>query len=144
MLAPAVSKKLMEFFNKQPRIGTLSTASKDGKVNVAYFESPRMIDESRVTMAVRRNRTFANLHENPYAVFMILEQRKASSQWKGLRVYVKMTDCQTSGEPLESMKVAIAGVAGAEAAMSMYAAVTFEIQDIRPLMDVGQGWEESI
>jgi hypothetical protein len=28
-----MSSKLMDYFNKQPRQGTLSTASKDGKVN---------------------------------------------------------------------------------------------------------------
>ncbi len=32
-----MSSKLMEYFNKQPRLGTLSTASRDGKVNSAYF-----------------------------------------------------------------------------------------------------------
>jgi hypothetical protein len=40
--------KLMEYFNKSPRIGTLSTSSKDGKVNVACFGSPHMIDEKTV------------------------------------------------------------------------------------------------
>ncbi len=33
---------LMDYFNKQPRLGTLSTSSKDGKVNTAYFGSPYM------------------------------------------------------------------------------------------------------
>jgi len=31
-----MSKDLMEYFNKQPRLGTLSTADKAGKVNSAY------------------------------------------------------------------------------------------------------------
>ena len=43
-----MSEKLMEYFNKQPRLGTLSTAGKDGKVNVAYFGSPRMTDPKTV------------------------------------------------------------------------------------------------
>ena len=144
MLAPAASQKLMEYFNKQPRIGTLSTANKDGKVNVAYFGSPRMTDEKTVVMALRNSRTFANLRENPNAVFMILEQEKTGAEWKGLRVYVTMIDHQTSGEKLESMKAAIARAAGEATAKSMYAAVTFEVQDIRPLIDVGQGWEKSL
>ncbi len=139
-----MSAKLMEYFNKQPRIGTLSTAGKDGKVDVAYFGSPRMIDEKTVVMAVRKNQTFTNLQENPNAVFMILEQAGAPPGWKGVRVYLKMTDFQTSGEKLESMKKAIAEKAGQEVANSMHAALTFEVQAIRPLMDVGQGWEKSI
>ena len=139
-----MSAKLMEYFNKQPRIGTLSTAGKNGKVDVAYFGSPRMIDEKTVVMTVRKNQTFANLQENPNAVFMILEQASAPPGWKGVRVYVKMTEYQTSGEKLETMKKAIAQKAGEDAAKSMHAALTFEVQAIRPLMDVGQGWEKSI
>jgi Pyridoxamine 5'-phosphate oxidase len=139
-----MSAKLMEYFNKQPRIGTLSTAGKDGKVDVAYFGSPRMTDEKTVIMAVRKNQTFVNLQENPNAVFMILEQASAPPGWKGVRVYLKMTGSQTSGEKLETMKKAIAQKAGEEMAKSMHAALTFEVQDVRPLMDVGQGWEKSI
>ncbi len=139
-----MSAKLMEYFNKQPRIGTLSTSSKDGKVDVAYFGSPRMVDEKTVVMAVRKNQTFANLQENPNAVFMILEQASAPPGWKGVRVYLKMTDFQTSGEKLNMMKKAIAEKAGEEVAKTMHAALTFDIQAVRPLMDVGQGWEKSI
>jgi hypothetical protein len=39
-----MSSELMDYFNKQPRLGTLSTSSKDGKVNTAYFGSPYMVD----------------------------------------------------------------------------------------------------
>src|SRR5208283_5677637 len=73
-----MSAKLMEYFNKTPRIGTLSTASKSGQVNAACFGSPRMIDEKTVVMSVRNARTFANLQENPNAVFMIIEPGKTS------------------------------------------------------------------
>ena len=33
---------------------------------------------------------------------------------------------------------------GEEAAKMIYAAITFEIYEVRPLVDYGQGWEESI
>jgi len=32
-----MSSKLMEYFNRSPRIGTLSTASRDGTVDSAVF-----------------------------------------------------------------------------------------------------------
>jgi len=65
---------------------------------------------------------------------MILEQAGAPPGWKGVRVYVKMTEYQTSGEKLETMKKAIAQKAGEETAKSMHAALTFEVQAVRPLM----------
>jgi hypothetical protein len=44
--------KLMEYFNKAPRIGTLSTADKSGNVDSAVFGSPRMTDEKTVVMGL--------------------------------------------------------------------------------------------
>jgi hypothetical protein len=134
----------MEYFNKQPRLGTLSTADKDGNVNVAYFGSPRMVDEKTVFMGLGNNRTFANLQQNSKAVFMIMEPGNTLPEWKGVRVYLKMTDCRTSGDRLDSIKAVIAEKAGENAAKMIHAAVTFEVQEIRPLADFGQGWEKSI
>jgi hypothetical protein len=74
-----MSSNLMDYFNKQPRLGTLSTASKDGKVNSAYFGSPYMVDEKTIIMGLTRNRTLSCLQENPYAVFMIMEPGKSIS-----------------------------------------------------------------
>ena len=95
-----MTKELKEFFNKQPRLGTLSTADKSGNVNAAYFGSPQMIDEKTILMGIGKNRTFANLQENPNACFLIMEPGQSLPQWKGVRIYLKMLDCQTSGEYL--------------------------------------------
>ena len=139
-----MSSKLMDYFNKQPRLGTLSTSGKDGKVNTAYFGSPYMVDEKTIIMGLTKNRTLCYLQENPNAVFMIMEPGKTLTEWKGVRLYVKMTDCSTAGEKLEKMKVKIAARAGEAASKMIHAALTLEVQEIRPLADFGQGWEQSI
>ena len=139
-----MSELLMEYFNKQPRLGTLSTADKNGKVNSAYFGSPRMVDEKSIFMGLGNNRTFANLQENPSATFMVMEPGESVIDWKGVRIYVKMTECQTAGEKLDNFKAKLAAEKGEGAAKMMHAAVTFEILEIRPLADFGQGWEKSI
>ncbi len=137
-------EKLIEYFNKQPRLGTLSTADKNGKVNSAYFGSPRMVDEKTIFMGLGNNRTFANLQDNPRAVFMVMEPGKTIRDWKGIRLYVTMTECQTSGKKLEDMRATLAKNAGEAASKMIHAAVTFKVQEIRPLADFGQGWEKSI
>ena len=139
-----MSAKLMEYFNKQPRLGTLSTANKEGEVNVAYFGSPRMVDEKTVFMGLGNNHTFANLQDNPNAVYMIMEPGDSLPEWKGVRVYLTMTDCQTSGEKLDQIQAAIAEKGGENAGKMIHAAVTFEVKEIRPLADFGQGWEASV
>lgn len=140
-----MSTALMEFFNKQPRLGTLSTAGKDGMVNSAYFGSPRMTDEKTIVMASSKNRTLANLQENPNAAFLIMEPGQNLPDWKGLRLYVRMTKCETSGAHYEAVKARVAEKVGKDTADKMvHAALTFEIQEIRPLVDMGQPWEKSI
>ncbi len=140
-----MSKKLMDYFNKQPRLGTLSTSDKNGRVDSAYFGSPRMIDDKTIVMGTGKNRTYSNLLENPQAVFLIMEPGKSVSEWKGVRIYVEMKEKETSGQKLDQIRAAIAEKIGQEAANKMiYAALTFQIKDIRPLADFGQGWGKSI
>jgi hypothetical protein len=57
-----------------------------------------MVNENTIVMGLGDNRTLAYLRENPYGVFMVIEPGKAMSDWKGLRLYVKMTACHASGE----------------------------------------------
>ena len=45
---------------------------------------------------------------------------------------------------IEKMKMKIASHAGEAAAKMIHAALSFEVQEIRPLADFGQGWEKSI
>lgn len=140
-----MSKNLVEYFNKQPRLGTLSTADAKGNVDSAYFGSPRMIDDKTIVMGTGKNRTYSNLLENPHAVFLIMEPGQTVTEWKGVRVYVEMKAHETSGHKLDQIRAVIAEKVGLEAASKMiYAALTFEIKNIRPLADFGQGWEKSI
>ena len=139
-----MAQSLMEFFNKQPRLGVLSKANKNGEVDSAYFGSPRMIDEKTITMDLGKNRTFANLQENPNACYIIMEPGKAMPDWKGVRIYLKMTACETSGETVENTRKQFVAKLGEGAGKMVYAVVTFEVASVRPLADFGQGWEKSI
>ncbi len=140
-----MSIELMEFFNKQPRLLTVGTADKDGNVNAAYFGSPRMADEKTIVMGSGANKTLANLKENPKACFLIMEPGASVPEWKGVRIYATMTECAESGPKLDEIRAAIAAKVGADTAKKMIqAALTFEIGEIRPLADFGQGWEKSI
>ena len=98
------TSRLMEYFNKQPRIGVLSTASRDGKVDAAVFGSPQMADEETVIVALGENRTYEYLRENPHAVFTIVESGETIADWKGLRVYLRMKEHASSGEMFETYK----------------------------------------
>jgi hypothetical protein len=103
-----------------------------------------MIDEKTIFMGLGNNRTFANLQDNPQAMFMVMEPGESIADWKGVRLYVTMTECQTEGQKLDDMRATIAQHGGESAGKMIHAAVSFEIQEVRPLADFGQGWEKSI
>jgi Pyridoxamine 5'-phosphate oxidase len=136
--------KLVEYFNKSPRIGTLSTADKAGNVDSAVFGSPRMTDEKTVVMGLGKNRTLTNLQQNPYAMYLIMEPGATILDWKGIRVYLKVQNISTSGPVLDTFKAQMAKVTGEEAAKMIYAVVSFSVTEVRPLIDMGQGWEKSV
>lgn len=134
----------MEYFNKSPRIGVLSTADKSGHVDSGIFGSPRMTNEKTVIMGLSNNRTLANLQQNPHAVYLIIEPGTTLTDWKGIRVYLVALQIATSGKDLDAFKSQIAEVIGKEAADMIVALVTFEVTGVRPIVDMGQGWEQSI
>jgi len=103
-----------------------------------------MADEKTVVMGLGKNRTLANLQQNPNAVFLIMESGATLMDWKGIRVYLKTKKIVTSGPVLDNFKTQMAKVAGEEAAKMIYAVVNFEVSEVRPLIDMGQGWEKSV
>ena len=139
-----MSSKLMEYFNKSPRTGTLSTADTAGNVDSAVFGSPRMTDEKTVIMGLGKNRSLANLQQNPHAVYLIMEPGASIMDWKGVRVYLKAQKITTSGPVLDTFRAQMAKVAGEEAAKMIHATVSFSVTEVRPLIDMGQGWEKSV
>jgi Pyridoxamine 5'-phosphate oxidase len=136
--------ELMEYFNRQPRLGVISTSSQDGRVDSAVYGSPQMIDEKTVIVALARGRTWANLQDNPHAVYMIMQPGEGLMDWKGIRVYLRMLEYADSGPRLEAYKREAAKIVGEEAAGMIAVLATFEVEEIRPLIDFGQGWEKGI
>jgi len=136
--------KLMDYFNKSPRTGTLSTADKAGNIDSGVFGSPRMTDGKTVVMGLGKNRTLANLQQNPHAVYLIMEPGATLADWKGIRVYLKAQEIATSGPVLDAFRAQMEKAAGKEAAKMIHAVVNFGVEEVRPLIDMGQGWEKSV
>lgn len=131
--------KLAEYFNRQPKLGVFSTSNKEGKVDSAVLGSPQMIDEKTVIVALGKGRSFANLQENPNAIYLIMEPGKGILDWKGVRVYLRMKEYVTSGPQLDQYKIQAAKIVGEKAVEMIQSLVTFEVTEVRPLIDFGQG-----
>ncbi len=127
-------KDVMEMFNKRPRIGTLSTANKNGDVNVAVFGSPQMIDENTVVMGIGNNRSYQNLQENPKAVFIVMEPGETLPDWNGCRVYMTAKVIEPEGPLYDEIKEKITQSAGEAAGKMIQAAIKFEVDDVRGII----------
>jgi hypothetical protein len=55
-----------------------------------------------------------------------------------------MLEYATSGPKLETYKSQMARIVGEHAAGMIAVLATFEVTEVRPLIDLGQGWEKSI
>ena len=122
----------------------ISTSSKDGKTDSAVVGSPQMIDEKTVIAAFSGGRTFATSKRILMLCNLIMEPGAAIMDWKGIRVYLKMKEFVTSGPKLDSYKSEAVKIVGDQAVQMIKVLVTFEVTEVRPLIDFGQGWERSI
>ncbi len=103
-----------------------------------------MSNEKTIVMGLGKNRSLSNLQQNPHAVYLIMEPGTTIMDWRGIRVYLKATNIVTSGPVLEIFKEEMAKIAGEDAAKMIYAVISFEVGEVRPLIDMGQGWEKSV
>lgn len=55
-----------------------------------------------------------------------------------------MLEFATSGPKLENYKTQMAKIVGEQAAGMIAVLATFEVTEVRPLIDFGQGWEKAI
>ncbi|MBW2093964.1 MAG: pyridoxamine 5'-phosphate oxidase family protein [Deltaproteobacteria bacterium] len=132
-----ISKEIVETVNKPGRIGTLGTANKQGQPNVAYFGSPRLMEDGTIIMGLGSNRTLKNLGENPLAVFFCVSEGPVTFKTPGYRLYLKVREIQKEGAILDGVKEAIAKHAGPGAAKMIVAGVVFDVTGVRPLVDMG-------
>lgn len=129
------NRQLMEFINHPKRFGVLGTTNRSGEANAAIFGSARMTDAKTLVLGLGDNRTLDNLKRNPRSVFLAFEPGDTPLNWQGVRLYLKVTQIALEGSRFDEIVAAVDQQAGHAAARRIRAAVTFEITDIRPLLD---------
>ncbi|MCG6911576.1 MAG: pyridoxamine 5'-phosphate oxidase family protein [Deltaproteobacteria bacterium] len=130
-----ISKELLETVNKPGRVGVLGTANRAGQPNAAYFGSLNLSEDGTVMLGLGKNRSLANLKENPLAVLFCVTESPVTFGTAGCRLYLKVREIQESGPLYDAVRGAIAKHAGEEAAKTIAAAVAFDITETRGLVD---------
>lgn len=77
---------LKEYFESAKGYGVLATADAAGKVNVAVYARPHVMEDGTVAFIMAERLTHENLKTNSWAAYSFLE---ADGKWSGRRLYLR-------------------------------------------------------
>ncbi len=88
-----------EYFEQNNGQGYLATADKEGRVNIAPYFRPEVLEDGTLAFAMSDGRSYENVSENPHATYAFNE-----GSYKGVRVYLERRDETDSGVLLDKLK----------------------------------------
>ena len=84
------------------------------------------------------NRTYGNLQESPFASCLVTLHGKTGMQQEGCRLYLKVRSIEDEGKMFDEIKEKVRARVG-DAAEMLKHLVWFDIEEVRPILDMGQG-----
>jgi hypothetical protein len=92
---------LSEYFEKVEGIGVLGTADGTGKVDLALYARPHIVDENNVAFIMGDHLSHENVSSNPHAAYLFVER---GEEYNGLRMYLTRTREETDPKKIEAMR----------------------------------------
>ena len=80
---------IARYFNENEGTGILATADGRGKVDMAVYEKPEVIDNDTIALRMLERRSYQNITTNPNAAYTFME---AAGNYQGRRFYLTMID----------------------------------------------------
>jgi hypothetical protein len=126
---------LREYFEKATAYGVLASADSDGKVDVAIYARPYVVDERTVAFIVADRLTRKNLLANPSAAYLYKEP---GEEFNGKRLFLTMQQELKGDEvtdPVLSEKYRKASEDYSDEKLSV---VYFKVNKVLPLVGDGE------
>jgi hypothetical protein len=76
---------LKDYFENAQGLGVLGTADSEGKVDVAVYSRPHVMDSETLAFIMRDRLTHHNLQSNPHAAYLFKE---AGGKYVGKRIFL--------------------------------------------------------
>lgn len=92
---------LRDYFEKASGRGVLATADSGGKVDLAVFSKPHVMENGTVAFIMPERLTHHNLGSNPHATYLFMEDGQG---WKGVRLFLRKLRDEKDTELLRSLK----------------------------------------
>ena len=125
---------LKEYFDGIKGYGVLATSDSEGKVNLAVFAQPHVMDEETAAFIMPDKLTHENLQANPHAAYLFVEHAGDGAKAKGRRLYLKKIKEEKDTELLYSLR---RKNYGAEEKEGRYL-VFFQVEKSLPLVGSGK------
>jgi len=93
--------KIREYFKTAKGRGVLATADSSGKVDVAIYAVPHVIDEGTIAFIMTDRLTHQNLQSNLHAAYLFTEEEEA---FKGVRLFLTKVREEKDSEKLEEIR----------------------------------------
>ena len=123
---------LADYFDKVKGTGVLGTADSAGKVDLAIYARPHVIDEHTVAFIMRDRLSHASVVANPHAAYLFIEQAKG---YRGLRLYLTRTAEEDDPKKVEAMRRR--GRRDEDPVRTKAFLVYFRVDEVRPLVGSG-------
>jgi len=92
---------LKDYFDTAKGMGVLATADAEGKVDVAVFARPHVMEDGAVAFIMRDRLSHSNLMANPHAAFLFVEEGPG---YRGKRLYLTKTGEEQDTAFIESLR----------------------------------------
>ena len=92
---------LKEYFDTTKGLGVLATADAEGKVDLAIYARPHVMEDGNLAFIMRDRLSHSNLMGNPNATFLFVEEGPG---YRGKRLYLTKTGEEQDTALVESLR----------------------------------------
>jgi hypothetical protein len=92
---------MKDYFEKTLGLGVLATADSEGKVDVAIYSRPHVMDEETVAFIMPDRLSHHNLQSNPHAAYLFKEE---GPKYVGKRLFLTKIEEEKDTELLRSLR----------------------------------------
>ena len=122
---------LPDYFENIEGLGILATADSEGKIDLALYTIPHIIDENIIGFVMRDRLSHQNLESNPNAAYMFVERGEG---YVGKRLYLTKIREEKNSSLIESLRLQNPKIHPAQLDDSDRHLVHFRVDKVRPLI----------
>ncbi len=125
---------LGEYFENLKGIGVLATADDQGRVDVAVYARPHVMDRDTIAFIMPDRLTHHNLQSNNHAAYLFMEEGRG---YKGIRLFLTKVREEEDSELLRSIRRRKYASEKGEEEGSRFL-VFFKVEKVLPLIGAGK------